>query len=277
MTNSLDQLATVARDFRKRGIEILAINGGDGTISRTLTAFIHEYKNNGDVPLPQIALLRGGTINVLAGNLGIRGTPEQVLFRLVEMHSRGENIPSERIRTLVIDGNFGFLFGNGTAASFLKVFYQNKTGPVGAVLLIARLYLASIFNKPLYESVVSAHEMTLRSGDREPLTCKSIAVMASSVERGPLGIRVFAKARRGPHAFQALAFVMDPERVPLALPSAVLRQGEGEAFGKLSVLSDALTVHCKTSPSYTLDGELFDAKGEEISIGTGPTLEFLRI
>src|SRR5438128_2499711 len=66
VTNSLEDLSRVACEFRDQRIGILAINGGDGTISRTLTAFIHEYDG---LPLPKVVLLRGGTINVLAKNL----------------------------------------------------------------------------------------------------------------------------------------------------------------------------------------------------------------
>ena len=60
------RLKRVAADFRQSKIEILAINGGDGTISKTLTAFINEY---GDEPLPKIAILKGGTINVVERTL----------------------------------------------------------------------------------------------------------------------------------------------------------------------------------------------------------------
>src|SRR4051812_22856783 len=83
VTNTLEDLGRVARDFKEKGVTILAINGGDGTICRTLTAFIKEYGETG-TPLPQVALLRGGTINVLANNLRIKGSPEQVLYRLVD-------------------------------------------------------------------------------------------------------------------------------------------------------------------------------------------------
>ena len=61
VTQSLDDLAQVAEKFKKNEIEILAINGGDGTISQTLTAFHKVY---GDTKLPKIAILPGGTMNV---------------------------------------------------------------------------------------------------------------------------------------------------------------------------------------------------------------------
>ena len=98
VTNNLDDLGRVAREFKSKNIGILAINGGDGTICRTLTAFIQVY---GNAPLPKVALLRGGTINVLANNLGIAGSPEQVLYRLVEVYSNEEkDFENEKIETV---------------------------------------------------------------------------------------------------------------------------------------------------------------------------------
>ena len=115
----------MASDFKEHGIKILAINGGDGTISQTLTAFIKAYDG---APLPKIAILRGGTINVLAENLGIKGSPEQVLYRLIERHSINNLTVTRKISTICIEGQHGFLFGNGTTAGFLELFTKIKLG-----------------------------------------------------------------------------------------------------------------------------------------------------
>ena len=83
ITKSLDELKTVAKEFLENNISVLAINGGDGTIMRTLTIFKEIYK---DHPLPLVAVLPGGTANVLAQNLKIKDSPELCLMKLVEMH-----------------------------------------------------------------------------------------------------------------------------------------------------------------------------------------------
>ena len=63
---TLDEIADIAREFRGSGIDILGIDGGDGTIHHTISAFIPIY---GDAGLPPIAILRGGTMNTIANSL----------------------------------------------------------------------------------------------------------------------------------------------------------------------------------------------------------------
>ena len=61
--DSIDALYRIAEDFRRDAVDVLAISGGDGTNTVTLTGFMDVYGSN---PLPQVALLRGGTMNTVA-------------------------------------------------------------------------------------------------------------------------------------------------------------------------------------------------------------------
>ena len=69
---SIDELHRIAEDFKRLRIDILGISGGDGTNHVTLTGFINVY---GGMALPQIAFLRGGTMNTVANSVGVRGRP----------------------------------------------------------------------------------------------------------------------------------------------------------------------------------------------------------
>ena len=61
-TEDLADLRRVAEEFKTRDIDILAINGGDGTIHCTLTTFLNVYGNK---PLPKIANLFTNTLIVI--------------------------------------------------------------------------------------------------------------------------------------------------------------------------------------------------------------------
>src|SRR5256885_2013139 len=119
-TRSLDDLYRVAEEFMKAGIDILGINGGDGTIHHTLTAFLKTY---GDRPLPMVAILRGGTMNTIANSYGIKGEPSRLLFELVDKYHNNESFDLFEREILVVGDAYGFIFGNGLLYNFLEAYY----------------------------------------------------------------------------------------------------------------------------------------------------------
>jgi diacylglycerol kinase family enzyme len=70
---TLDELALAVDRFRTAGIDVLAVNGGDGTGHVALTALARAW----DGPLPALALLRGGAMNTVADAHKLRGTPSR--------------------------------------------------------------------------------------------------------------------------------------------------------------------------------------------------------
>ncbi len=274
VTNTLADLSRVAREFKDQGISVLAINGGDGTICRTLTAFIQAY---GDTPLPKVALLRGGTINVLASNLAIRGTPEQILFRLVELHSARADIPSRHLRTIFIEDNYGFLFGNGAAASFLKEYYKRKSGALGAAFWAMRVWMSRFFGGQLYYEILREQPLTLLTDGKAPIAHASLAVFAATVDRMPLGYRMFTQVGAHPDKFQCVSFTMAAKDAIWQVPVSMVKSGDSATAGKMSFVSSHLIIEADQPFDYTLDGELYVSRTNRLQIETGPDIEFLKI
>jgi diacylglycerol kinase family enzyme len=82
---SLDDLYKIAEDFKRLDIDLLGTSGGDGTNHVTLTGFIDVYRGSA---LPQIAFLRGGTMNTVANSVGVaRGKPEGLLSRVLRAYA----------------------------------------------------------------------------------------------------------------------------------------------------------------------------------------------
>jgi len=272
VTSSIEDLGRVAREFKDQSISLLAINGGDGTICRTLTAFLNEY---GESPLPQVVLLRGGTINVLANNLGIKGTPEQVLYRLVEAHSAGIELPTRRLSTLLVEGTYGFLFGNGVATTFLKEYYKRKSGPVGAAFWVLAVWASRFFGSGLYDRVVhdQALGLTPDGGDRfDQRTC---ALFCSTVEKMPLGYHMFPQLRARKDCFQCVSFTFAAKDAVWQLPVAMIKK-EGTA-GKMGFCARELVIEAEAPFDYTLDGELYLSASSRLHVGMGPDIEFVTI
>jgi hypothetical protein len=272
ITNSLEDLRRAAVEFRKRGIEVLAINGGDGTISKTLTAFIHAYE---ETPLPQFAILRGGTINMLAANLGISGSPEKILFRLMEAHSTGKFKKIAKLNTIKVENDYGFLFGNGSCSTFLEEFYRNKTGAIGSVLLLGRVVLSRFFDQEYYNRLIFDDMMSIQIDDRPKFNQRSCTLLCATVERMPLGPRMFPKNVEGSSTFQCVNAVVPAIDAWYRMPASVLLRPEAEDSVKKAFCGRSLKISCERSNAYTLDGELFYPDKSEIEISLGPQLEFL--
>ena len=141
VTESVPAIEDVAREFRDRGTEILAICGGDGSYHCTLTGFRTVY---GEAPLPMLLPLRAGTINYVADSVrGRRGRPEQVLARVVRDYRQGRTHETTERDVLRVNGvEHGFVLSFGTAVNYLRAYYAlEKQGPWQAARLLGRLIL----------------------------------------------------------------------------------------------------------------------------------------
>jgi diacylglycerol kinase family enzyme len=74
-----DVVETLA-DFAQQEVNILVVNGGDGTVQAALTAIFHKnFFERG----PVLAVLRSaGTTSMIAGDIGLKGPRESALQRL---------------------------------------------------------------------------------------------------------------------------------------------------------------------------------------------------
>ncbi len=273
VTNTLDELKAVVEDFSAKGVEIIAINGGDGTISRTLTAIIQAFK---DKPLPKIALLRGGTMNVIAGELQIKGLPEQVLYRLIETHSSGLPLRLEKLRTIQVDGEYyGFLFGNGAAAYFLEEFYKKKTGSIRASWLVIKLILSRFFGQKLWNRIIPNFNCHLKPRGLPGVKHQSCAVFCSTVQRLPLGVQIFPDAKKDPAKFQCVSAAIESKKLIWKIPFFIFEKKNKIECGKMTFITDSLKIETDQSIPYTLDGEIYLPKSNEMEITVGPEINFV--
>jgi diacylglycerol kinase (ATP) len=135
---SIDELYRIAEDFRRDDIDVLAISGGDGTNHVTLTGFLDVYAGH---TMPQVALLRGGTMNTVANAVGVRhGKPEGLLGRLLRDYAQQANMPLENVERHVMrvsphrggKTHYGFLFGTGVVHGFLAEYYRDHSRAASA-------------------------------------------------------------------------------------------------------------------------------------------------
>lgn len=274
MTESVDHLQQVAENFLDKNIDVLAINGGDGTISHTLSAFIKVY---GDKPLPKVALLKGGTMNVTAVNLGIKGGPEELLSLLLEKTSLSEKLEVVSVPSIHVNHNYGFIYADGTSANILKEFYKKKTGSLGAVWLGVRIWASALFNTAFAKSLIKSSSVELISEDYSTAH-NSLGVFASTIKKLPLGLPIFCHAGKGDsHNIHALSVLVEPQKLRWKFLQVIFSKTLGRSTVKESFICEHLKVRVAENFLYTIDGELYESDGKDVEIQRGPVIEFVAL
>lgn len=276
LTNRIEDVAEVAERFKQNGIEILALNGGDGTNHVTLTTFIKVY---GDEPLPKVALLRGGTMNTVSNGVGIEGTPPRLLANLVEKYYTGQPFETtlrDILRVRDEKGeHYGFIFGNGLVANFLEEYYAtgNPTPTTAAVLVgkaIAAMPVGGDMIQRLFRPFTASIELDEGQWQEKDYS----SVLASTVEQIGLGFRPFIRCQEEDGTFHLLAITGNPLEVALSLPRIRLGLPVSEQTMRSAVSSQAI-FRSSEPISYTIDGDMHVAEEGEVVLETGPKIEII--
>lgn len=292
---SIDELYRIAEDFRREDIDVLAISGGDGTNHVTLTGFIDVY---GGATMPQVALLRGGTMNTVANSVGVsKGRPEGLLGRLLRDYAQRASAPLENVERHVMrigpragaardKTHYGFLFGTGVVHGFLAEYYRDgEPSPLVAAKTLARGIGSAFIRgetirrmaRPFRGSVVlddgtggPPHETRWEERDY-------LAVAAGTIAHIGLNFKPFHRYDERPGAFHMLGIHASPVAFVQELPR--IHRCEPMRPGKTyeAVATRAFVRSADGVLRYMIDGDLHEAEGElEVAIGPRVRLVVVR-
>lgn len=272
--HSREELVEVARRFRDHGIDILAINGGDGTAHTVLTAFLQAF---GTDPLPPVALLPGGTMNTVASGIGLRGHAAEVLGALVNRYHQGEPIASVERNLLCVPGEqaqYGFLFGNGLISNFLEVYYEgSEPTPRKAAWILAKAVLSAMVGGGLIRRLMRPIELEVEvNGETWPAT-NWLSIGAGTVDDIGLRFRPFHLAPRHPDHIHAVAFGCTAMQLVGQLPRIWMAK-ETVAPGIRSLVTPRIVMRAKHSIPYMVDGD-FHEGGSTLTVEAGPRIRLL--
>jgi diacylglycerol kinase family enzyme len=268
-----EELARALERFRSERIDLLGVNGGDGTAHVVLTAFARAYDG---AALPRLLLLPGGSMNTVADAHGIRGSPERVLWDVVTRRRAGlplRAVDRDLLRVQADGGDprYGFIFGTGAAVAFLEAYYAaGRTSPAAAGWLVVRAIASALIDGPLAASIAVRERLRVTTDGDEWPDQAYLGVVAGSVPEIGFGFRVFARCDEQPGFFHAVGVTGSVAQVALSIPR--IRRGRpwrrrvalDEVARELVVSGDA--------PRFTVDGDLYAAR-REIRVATGPAVE----
>jgi diacylglycerol kinase (ATP) len=281
---SLEELADEARRLAEAPPDIIGIHGGDGTLHRAVGALIEAFGlsppgSDGANRLPPLAILPGGTMNVVARSLGVYAHPERTVRSLVADLRGG--LPADTLsrRCLHVGKSFGFVFGNGLMANFLEEYYggdgKGSYGPLRAMWILTRTFLSALVRGPYARRMFRSFRGRVWVDGKALPWPRLTGLGAATVREVGLGFKLNHRADEDPDRFSVLAIHAGP--VALAADLVPVHQGRGIAPKRAwSAVASQLAIEAESPRwSYTIDGDLYHAEGR-IEVGLGPPLRIVK-
>jgi hypothetical protein len=269
---ALDRLA-------RAGVDLLAVEGGDGTLREVLTALPAAFPGGP----PDIAVLASGKTNMAARDVGTFGRGARGLGRLLDAVRAGRPLRASTRRALSVAGADGagppvrgLLLGAGAFAEGVRIANRRVHALGIADAAAVALSAAGIAFRTAF-----GRDGRLRDGaplrieaDGRPLPAgPRFAVVATTLE-GPLfGLRPFGPGGTGPIAWLDVAAPpVRPAAAALAMAGARddrWLDSHGYASGRAAELRLAL------DEPFVLDGEMFDPGGAGIVLTAPDAVRFV--
>jgi hypothetical protein len=275
-----DDLPNALADFVKKGIDLLVINGGDGTVRDVVTSGAAIFGDN----WPAVAVLPKGKTNALTFDLGVptdwtlqeaidafdKGT--RVRRRPLEVTPLGETTKSRLLGFILGAGAFTTATAAGQRAHSMGAFNSMAVLVAGALGLCQWLFASrdNPWRKGAKMRLGLGPEDTAleHSGVGDPEWRQ--LVLASTLEQMPGGVTPFGKMREG----LKLAATDQISRKSVGIMLQMLR-GKTPANirekGFHQLVTSQFTL--RIEDSFIVDGEAFPP-GEYL-IAQGPELEFV--
>ncbi len=273
-TPTSDAVKEVAEKFKKNGVDLLVINGGDGTNHLVLTHFLNVYKEK---LIPPFLHLRGGTMNTVANSLKVKKlSTEKLLKRIVEKYIKKENLDVIKRNIIKIGDKYGFIFGSGLVSNFLDAYYNGKgTGAWKALKVILKgigsAIIGTEYARNLFKTVKTK---IVVEGERISLNNFTV-ILGATVRDVGLGFKPAYLAEK-PGFFHFLATDIDIFRVLSYTPKMLLAKPfNSERIYSRVVKNVTLEPINGEEIKYTIDGELYRTD-KALSLQLGPEINVVR-
>ena len=274
-------IAPVLADFRAKGVELLAISGGDGTVRDVLTRGYGVYGED----WPLLAVIPRGKTNALAIDLGVPAG--WTLAEAADAAGAGRRVVRQPllVRSLDDPGRppvLAFLLGAGAFTTGTRA--GQDAHRLGAFDSLA---VAGTVGWGLAQAFFGTARNPWRRGTRMTITLpdggelphsgrgdagRRALVLASTMRRFPAGLRPFAGAQ-GSGPVQLAVMDVLRRRLLLALPAVMFGHNAPwmarAGMRRLAVSGFEFAI----GDAFILDGEEFPAG--RYCVEAGPRLEFV--
>jgi hypothetical protein len=280
----MDVTETLA-DFARQEVNLLVVNGGDGTVQAALTAIFHK---NYFETMPVLAILpSAGSTSMIAGDIGLKGPRERALQRLFNWARTSDGSAAIMQRPVLrvqipakIDPVYGMFFGaaaiyQATRFCLQKIYTKGVRGELGAGVALARFLLAVVLRD---RKVVSSVPITARLDQKSAQQQQYLVVFVTALQRLFLGLRPYWGSEPKPLHYTAVG--SRPRYFLRTLPSLMRgRQGRYAKPDNGYVSHNIDQVQLTLEGGFNLDGELYtpDCKLGPVVVSHGGYASFLQL
>lgn len=282
---SPSDVAAALADFARQDVNIVVVNGGDGTVQAALTAIFHK---NLFETKPVLAVLpSAGTTSMIAGDVGLKGSRQSALQRLFQWtRTKGLNatlLARSVLRVQVPPAKapvYGMFLGAAAifqASHFChqKIHARGVRGEKAAGVALARFLVAALLGD---RKVISAVPITTRVDQRPEEQHDYLLIFITTLQRLFLGLRPYWGSEPRPLHYTAVS--ASPRHFLRSLPS--LMRGRQSRYitpdnGYISHNIDEVQLTLKSG--FNLDGELFtpDSARGPVVVAHGGQALFLQL
>lgn len=271
VTENLTHLKDIAKQFVERGITLLGISGGDGTLHHTITTFINILKKG---ELPKIFLLCGGTMNTIATALKIKEKQERALAKIKEYLDGKRSARIIEKSLIKIEEKYGFIFGGGLVSTFLNEYYSgDERGPLKAAKVIWRFMKTAIFKTEDYKRLFPEFRGRIKTPEGGREFEKLTAFIGATVREIGLHFKITHRAD-STNKFHFLATEFSPYHIILRIPKLF--------FGipiEHPLLMESVTENVEIELDrpflYTMDGDIYTAENSHLIAELGPSIKII--
>jgi diacylglycerol kinase (ATP) len=283
-TQTCEELDEVLADFGRRGVELLLINGGDGTVQTVLTRLLekHPFENP-----PYLAILPRGMANTTAADVGLRGKPATALSRVIAASRDGgiaDHVverPVLRIENLAgAAPQRGMMFGGGAIPDAIdlcnrQVYGRGLRGDLAMGVTLAAILLGSALGGRS-NGVLRPHDIGVAFDGGSEKRIDRLLVLATTLHRLILRSRPFWNYDTQPIRYTSIAY--PPEHLLRAAPRVMYGWGRRALPPEIYDSHGARRIALRLDAPFTIDGETFHAlPNQAVVITAADRARFVRL
>lgn len=283
-TETSEHLQEALTTLAGHDIDILAVNGGDGTLQRVLTQVVG---NQTFAQTPAIVPLRGGRTNMIALDVGSRRNPVSALATLRDITRSNNALNGRMVERPVLrmdlepDGvtHYGMSFSVGVLPRAIELTHRmfpegRAQGVLGSGIVAGGLVLRAAFGK--LDGILQPDPMDIAL-DGRPLPAKEFVLMlVTTLERFFLRLRPFWGRETAPIRFLAVA--AGATRSPLVLPRILYGCPPARITPEVGYTSHNVNhLELQVDCGLVMDGEMFAPRpGRIVKLSAEHRVQFVR-